>query len=656
MSKSYKYTLMFLFSAMLAATLTVRTAFAQIDCIDFECWWFDNGLQIDYQKIDVTIRNQVATTHLDMQFSSLYGSMIEGEYYLPIPPKATITNLILYINGVPIQGQVLGAVEAGQIYDDYVSQFIDPALVEYVEEDLIKISVFPITTTRRIELEYQEVLIADEGVIDYRFMQNADYSTKEIELQTITVAVESNDEIIAIASDSHPVAIMTDTANSADVSYEATEILPDHNFHLRYQVDQNQMGLDLLSYNPVPAEGEIDENGYFLLSVVPALDVSAEEILPKDVILILDTSGSMSGERITQGKNALLNVMSRLNPQDRFNIVTFNSDVSSYSETLLPATEPGDYTSFVNNINAAGSTNINDALLQALTYADAERFTTILFISDGEATAGETQSLGILSNVSVAMNDRDNIRFFSFGVGSADLQLLESLATSYGGTMNEIVSNDQVESAVSNFYAAITYPLLTNITLDFGSAPVEMSSITPAGPYDLYAGSQLFITGRYRDTITGTFPITVTGKHGGEIQTLVYDSNSFANEGGDQVVSIEWARSTIDDLLAQILVRHGSIPTAYEVEYGYLPPDVVELANSVKSYGIKYSIVTPYTSYLVEEPADTEFGFPPTGEPVPSSVTLSQSLTQSETIKVVVWLLLLGGLTVTITLYHKKRA
>ena len=126
------------------------------------------------------------------------------------------------------------------------------------------------------------------------------------------------------------------TLTTAAVSYEEATILPDRNFNLTYTVTQDSIGLNLLSYNPVPTDTEaFDENGYFLMFVAPTVDVPDEQIIPKDVILLFDTSGSMGGDKIDQARAALLDVIGRLNPDDRFNIIPFSSAATSYSEGLV---------------------------------------------------------------------------------------------------------------------------------------------------------------------------------------------------------------------------------------------------------------------------------------------------------------------------------
>ncbi|MCL6650659.1 MAG: VWA domain-containing protein, partial [Chloroflexi bacterium] len=147
----------------------------------------------------------------------------------------------------------------------------------------------------------------------------------------------------------------------------------------------------LLSGDPVAA-GMITyrvpgADGFFMLWLAPP--IQAENVVAKDVILVLDVSGSMTGQKLEQAKAALRFVLNRLNPEDRFNIIAFSTGVDRYSASLLPAAQAGAAIAYVNRLRAEGSTNINEALLTAVRGTDPERFTTILFLTDGEPTVGE---------------------------------------------------------------------------------------------------------------------------------------------------------------------------------------------------------------------------------------------------------------------------
>ncbi len=585
--------------------LMAQTVSAQVNDPNW-AWWDDPDLQIDYQYIDVTVRDQIATTRIDMQFTNLSDWWIEGQYLFPLPEGATVSELIMWIDGVPITGEVLEADEASQIYDDFVSQFIDPALLEYAGPNLLQLSVFPIPEfdSRRIEIEYQQILTADNGEITYRFPQNSLYVSKQIDQQRITVNVSSEDAIQTIST-TLATGIAQDAPFTATVAYEAADIFPSESFELTYTVADDTIDLDLLSYKPD------DEYGYFVVLVdAPNVDVTEDQIIEKDVILVFDTSGSMGGEKITQAKSALLDVVGRLNPGDRFNIVSFNTGTNLYADELVPADNPGNYQAYVNSLSAAGTTNMEDGLLDAIAMADTERLTTILLLTDGRA---DTSLDSIVRNVSPLVTP--NMRLFSFGVGEdADGQLLTSLTTDHRGATTYIASGTDIEQRVSDFYTTISRPALTDLALDFGDAQVEQ--IYPEPLTDLYIGTQLVVAGRYREGITETFPITLTGNFNGITQTIVYTGNTLTDSGGEAVIPTLWAQQAIDGLLTNITL------------YG----ETQEWVDSIISLSQQYNIITPYTSFLIDEDLiNDQINGVPTGDPFfpgapqPTAVTVTQS-------------------------------
>ncbi|MCI0397398.1 MAG: VWA domain-containing protein [Chloroflexi bacterium] len=539
--------------------------------------WNFEGLTIEYQRVDVTIEDQVATTHIDQLFVNDNDWVLEGVYLFPLPAGAAVSQLTMWVNGQPIEAKILEADEARQIYDEIVRQLRDPALLEYIGSSAIQANVFPIPPhdERRIEIEYSQVLPAEGGLIHYVYPQSTElYTNTPLDNQSIRVEVVSDEEIRAIYSPSHQVAIDRDGDFRAVAGYEAASVQADTDFELYYSVSPEAIGLSLLSYK------EPDEDGFFLLLVAPTVEVDPNQVVAKDVILVIDTSGSMHGEKMDQAKEAALFVVDNLNPQDRFNVIDFSTGVRRYAEELVPAEAPGNYQSFINSLEAIGGTNISQALLEGVVLADSERPTTILFLTDGLATEGITDSAMLLD--AVEQQTPDNVRIFAFGVGDdVDTFLLDSLVQNHGGTSTYVRPGQQIDEAVSGFYAKVSTPVLANISLDFGDIIAEQQY--PQTLPDLFAGTQLVLTGRYREG--GPATITLTGEVNGEEQTFVYEDNFFRSSGGDDFIPRLWATRAIGHLLTQIRLQ-GENP---------------ELVQSVVNLSIRYGIITPYTSYLIEE-------------------------------------------------------
>ena len=577
MKKQLVYPILFvsLFVGLLAGGTAVTTHAYQIVPPEPPIILPPPDVTIAYQRVNVTIDNQVAATHIEQLFVNENDWLLEGAYLFPLPEGAAVSQLTMWVDGAPIEAKILEKDEARAIYDQIVRQLRDPALLEYVGSSAIQANVFPIppNSERKIEIEYTQVLPADGGLFHYVYPQSSNlYTNLPLRNQSIRVEVRSNEAMRAIYSPSHPVAIDRDGEFRATVGYEAANVIADTDFELYYSVSPEAIGLNLLSYK------EAGQDGFFLLLAAPS--VEADTVSAKDVILVLDTSGSMEGEKLAQAKEAALFVVDHLNPQDRFNIVSFSTGTRQYAAALASAANPGDVRSFINSLEALGGTNISQALLEAAAQADNQRPTTIIFLTDGLATEGIVDTGLLLDNVQASM--ADNVRLFAFGVGDdVDTTLLDSLAQNHRGTSTYVRPFQAINEIVGSFYSKISAPVLTDIQLDFGDVFVEQ--FYPQTLPDLFVGSQLVLVGRYRNG--GTADITLSGTVNGERQTFVYEDNLFRSQGGDDFIPRLWATRAIGHLLTQIRL-HGENP---------------ELVQSVVNLSVRYGIITPYTSYLIEE-------------------------------------------------------
>ena len=544
-------------------------------------------LTIRYHRVNVTIDNQVATTHIDQVFVNEGTAVAEGTYLFPVPQGATVSEFTMWVDGEPIQPQILEADKAREIYNDIVRQLRDPALLEYVGTNAIQANVFPIPPgdERRIEIEYQEVLDVDNGLVHYVYPLNTErFSARPLEDVAVTVEIKSNDAVQTVYSPSHPVAIDQPDDFHARVGYEASNVLPDTDFSLYYSVAPEEIDLNLLTYRE-----SASEDGFFMLLLAPPLEVTEERAIPKDVIVVLDQSGSMAGEKWDQGRLAVQYVLDNLNPEDRFNVVVFSTGNRIYANELQSPAQAENAIRWVNGLEALGGTNIDAALAQALNMADAERAAVVLFVTDGLPTEGVTEIDRILDNVEAEA--RSNVRLFSFGVGDdVDTFLLDQLAQDNRGTSAYVRPGERIDEEVGALYAKINAPVLTNIELELDGIMVEDQY--PAAPLpDLFAGTQMVIVGRYRDSAENV-TIRLRGEVSGEVQTFVYDGLSFpGNAGGGSGTDAEvfiprlWATRRIGALLDQIRLQ-GENP---------------ELVDSVVRLSIRYGIITPYTSFLIQE-------------------------------------------------------
>jgi len=449
--------------------------------------------------------------------------------------------------------------------------------LEYVGRDAVQARIFPIPPggSRKVELEYSQVLPVENGLVRYVYPLNTEkFSARPLEEVSVHVEIRSRDAIRAVYSPTHQdrVYIERDGNYRATVGYEETDILPEDDFELVYTVSQEDVGLNLLTYR------EPLDDGFFLLLVAPTVEVEEGQVIPRDVILVIDTSGSMEGEKIEQARDALIYVLDHLNEEDRFNIVAFSTGLQQYARGLRPASEAREAADWVRRLEAVGGTDINRALLEAMAQVD-ERPTVLIFLTDGLPTEGLTEIEQILANVEQAAPS--NARLFPFGVGDdVNTILLDTLAEQHGGATGYVRPHERIDEEVSGFYAKISTPVLADIELDFGDVLVDDTYPYPLP--DLFAGTQLILVGRYRDS--GATYVTLTGEVNGERREFNYEG-TFRAKGGDDFIPRLWATRKIGHLLTQIRL-HG---------------EQREWVDAIVELSVRYGIITPYTSFLIED-------------------------------------------------------
>ena len=546
------------------------------------------SLAIKYHRVTVTIDNQVATTHVDQVFLNESPYEMEGEYIFPLPEGASISQFAMWVDGQRLEAEILDRDKARQIYEDIVRQQRDPALLEYAGRNAFRARIYPIPAhgEKRIELEYSEILAQDQGLVRYVYPLSTErFSTRPLEEASITVRITSRQPLKAVYSPSHEVAVRKQGEESAEASYRELNVTPDKDFVLYYTVSESDIGVNLVSYKA----GK--EDGFFLLLLAPRTTVEEEDLVAKDVLLIVDTSGSMRGDKLAQTKGAARYVLSHLNARDRFNIISFSSGTSVLAPGLRPASDVSEALAFVEGLRASGGTDIRRAFEVALAQATDERPQIVIFLTDGQPTVGEVNSEKIIADVGQRAGEQ--VRIFCFGVGNdVNTVLLDTVSQAHHGTSAYVRPDEDIEQVVSSFYEKISKPVLADVSLDFGAVQVE-----DAYPYplpDLFAGGQIVLVGRYRlpgsaaANTTITLRGTLNGRPGSYTFRDVRFRSSDAAPSGEEFIPRLWATRKIGHLLTQIRL-HGQNR---------------ELVDEVVELSVRYGIVTPYTSFLVDETED----------------------------------------------------
>jgi Ca-activated chloride channel family protein len=542
-------------------------------------------LPIKSIKIDTKIVSQVATTHLEQVFRNDTGATLEGTYLFPIPEAASIVEFAIWDGDRRLVGEVRSREEARRIYDEIVRRQRDPGLLEYAGKDLFQASIFPIAphSDKKLELTYSQVLRAESGTVAYKYPLGTGRQVTSIGSVSGRVELDSKDPVRNIYSPSHHVAITRNGERKSTISFETVRGQEPQDFELFYTVSNLDFGVSLLTHR------EAGRDGYFLLMISPKDDWSEQEYGAKDVVFVLDTSGSMAEEgKMEKARAALLYGIRILRPKDRFNVISFAGEERLFESGLIAADDEGRKRgeAFVQALRPVGGTNINEAVLAAMKqFRPSERPKMIVFMTDGLPTAGETNPTRILDNASQARIP--GLRLFSFGVGyNVNTTLLDKLAADNGGVADYVEPKEDLEARVSTFFAKVNSPVLTDLRLDM--AGVETDLVYPRDLPDVFRGSQVMLIGRYRNSADLQFVrLQLSGKSGGSSKEFVYNNQRFPlREDGNDFLPRLWATRRVGWLMEQI--RSNG--------------EAAELRDEVVDLGTRYGIVTPYTSYLALEP------------------------------------------------------
>ncbi len=539
-------------------------------------------LEVTSHHVNVAIDGQVAITSIDQEFYNPNDQRLEGFYMFPVPKGAHIDKFSMEIGGKSVDAELLPFDKARRIYEDIVRKMRDPALLEYAGRDLFKVRIFPIEprSHKPIKISYTELLRSDAGTVTYLYpLSTEKFSARPIKNVSMKIELKSAEPLASIYSPSHKVEIKRDGPNRAVIGYESKDEKPDTDFQLVYSSDTRDVGLRLITYKP---DGD---DGYFLLLAAPTV---SDEIKPvaKDMVFVVDTSGSMAGAKLQQAQKALRFCVENLNGDDRFEIVRFSTEAEPLFGDLVPA--DSDHrkraNGFIDNFKPIGGTAIADALQSALKVRPdkSNRPFVVIFLTDGLPTVGTRNPDEIVANIKKA----SGVRIFSFGIGSdVNTQLLDQIAEGTRAFSQYVLANEDLELKVSNFYPRIKEPALTNLKLDLGGS-VRAAKMYPTDLPDLFKGDQLVVAGRYSGA--GDVEAKLTGNVAGREQTFTYKLHFDDRKTTDDYVPRLWATRRVGFLLDEIRI-HG--------ETAELRDETTELAR-------KYGIVTPYTAYLIVEDED----------------------------------------------------
>lgn len=548
-------------------------------------------IPVESVTFETTIDGQVATTHVTQVFRNESGQVMEGTYFFPLPEEASITEFAIWDGDRRMAGEVRPREEARRIYEDIVRRVRDPGLLEYAGTNLFQARIFPIPArgTKKLELTYTQVLRAENGSVGYRYPLGIGRNTSPVERLSGRVRISAGGGLRTIYSPSHSVDVRREGSGRATVSLEQGPRGERRDFQLYYGLSDRDVGLSLFTYR------EPGKDGYFLLLLSPDEQAQRRAYPAKDVVFVLDVSGSMEDEgKMDKARRALTYGIRGLNPGDRFNVIAFSGETRLMESRPIAADEAGRRrgVDFVAGLEARGGTNINDALVEAMAQFPREstRPRMLVFLTDGLPTVGTTDVERIVENVTRARVP--GLRLFTFGVGyDVNTRLLDRVAAENGGTADYVAPQEDLEVRVSSFFDKVNHPVLTNLALDMGAVRTDL--VYPRALPDLFKGTQVALVGRYRnEEDLRNVTLRLTG-NASPTHTYTYPGLRFPlRDESDDFLPRLWATRRVGWLMEQIR-SHG---------------ENRELVDEVTELGTRYGIVTPYTSFLALEPGASDRG------------------------------------------------
>lgn len=566
-------------------------------------------------RVNTTITDSVAETTVEQTFVNESSVEQEGTYLYPLPEGAAPTSFSMTVGDRTMEPRILSKDEARSIYESIVRRRRDPALLEYVGRNLVRISVFPIPARgeRLIRLRYTEILKPENGLRKYAYaLSTSRFGSRPVGAAIVNIKLRTSAAIKNVYSPTHDLSVRRTDEREATASWEGTNDASDRDLTLYFSTGDDDVGLSLLSYR----SGERD--GYFMLLAAPRLSVPRTRILSKQVMFVLDRTGSMAGEKIKQARKSLLFCLNNLRPQDRFNVITFNESSDLLFKRLEVASEANIAKArrFVEDVEASGGTNIDEALRAGLNQLKTEAGSQkmLVFLTDGLPTVGETDVNEILRHVRDLNNGRKFVRdetgnrtilsgvrqeepgararLFCFGVGyDVNVPFLDTLAEQGRGDADFVKPEEDIEVKVSSFFAKVTNPILSQLRLAFDGADVY--DIYPKDLPDLFKGTQLVITGRFRGRGDGS--VRLTGATTGGSESFKLGTRFGEADGRNSFLPRIWAARKIGYLVDQI--RLSSKPEAKK-----------EVVEEIVRLSREYGIITEYTSFLVDEREQTALG------------------------------------------------
>lgn len=560
------------------------------------------GFPLKYTAVTAKVTGNLSRVEVSQSFENPFDKSLEAVYVFPLPDEAAVDEMEIKIGEIIIKGNIKKREEAVAIYEQAKKQGHTAGLLEQERDNIFTQSLANIKPGEKIDvtIRYSDSLKFTGG--DYEFVfpmvvgpryipgmvidSNGD-TDKVADASRITppmipqgmrtghdislvLEINAGFPISKVDSPSHQVEIEETQANQIiRVQLIQEDSIPNKDFILRYQVSSQETQSTVITQKD-------SRGGHFLVYLIPALAYQQDEIIPKDIVFLVDTSGSQSGKPLEQCQELMRRFIDGLNPNDTFSILDFSNQVRRLSKTPLTNTPENcsQAITYINNLRAGGGTEMLGGIRAAINFPAAKgRLRTVVLLSDGYI-GNENEILAEVQQYLQLGN-----RLFSFGAGSSVNRFLLNRIAEVGRGISTIIRHDEpTKEVVEKFFQQINNPVLSNIEITWegvGEKPV----IYPAAPPDLFANQPLVLFGRKQDNVAGK--LTISGvSAGGEDYEKIFDID-FDSATENPAVAQLWGRDRIKDLMNQMF--------GYETKTG---------VEEVTETALTYQLLSQYTAFI----------------------------------------------------------
>lgn len=562
----------------------------------------DECLPLKSSAAKVEIQGGIARVSLTQRYGNTGTVPIEALYVFPSSTRAAVHGMTLTTGGHVIAAHIRESAKARTEYEEAKSAKKTAALLEEHRPNVFQMSVANLMPGDDISVEvvWTETIPALDGTYEFvfptvtgpRYTGGSASSKKETwtanpylkmgdpnpATLTLGVTLETALPLAEVTSPSHPVAVDFKSKERAQVKLDTRvgEEAANRDFILRWKLGGDQVDAGLLLHKGAATN-------HFLLQIAPPLKTRADQIPPRDYVIVLDVSGSMSGFPLDTAKMLLRDLVSGLKPTDTFNVVCFASGRGILSENPLPA-NPQNLDSarrFIENQNSGGGTELQSALQCSIALPGGENSSrSILLITDGYISADQEARDFVRSNIGTA-------NLFTFGIGSSvNRELIESLARAGGGEPTIVTTGSEAGPAAKRFLDSVSTPVLAKIRID--AEGVTLGGIEPERTPDMFAARPLVINGTWTGEPRGTITVRGIIGNGSLFEKKIDLAEAAVKSGLDHpALPILWARER---------VRHLT----------EMPKRNDEAIREITSLGLSYSLLTPYTSFIAVDETPRE--------------------------------------------------